>query len=243
MHPERMERIVRPEILDELSADDPRAVQSRRDLRKINAFMGHAAMVAHELRAGAAGARRIVELGAGDGTLLLRVATRLGRSTEGVQATLVDRRPSITGQTRESFKELGWTVDEAACDVFEWLQRPGIATADAAIANLFLHHFEDAPLASLLDGLAKRTRLFIACEPRRSRAGLAGVSLMPLIGCNAVTLHDGDISVRAGFRDRELSRLWPAAQGWHLDERRAGLFTHLFVARITAARGLSVSAG
>ncbi len=162
---------------------------------------------------------------------------------KGCSATLVDRRPSITAQTRASFEDLGWTVDEAACDVFEWLQRPGIATADAAIANLFLHHFEDAPLASLLEGVARRTRLFIACEPRRSRAGLAGVSLMPLIGCNAVTLHDGDISVRAGFRDRELSRLWPAAQGWHLDERRGGLFTHLFVARITAARGLSVSPG
>ena len=238
-----MARIVRPEILDELPADDPRAVQSRRDLRKINILMGHAATIAGTLRTGASGARQIVELGAGDGTLLLQVAMRLGRSAEGVHAILVDRRPCITARTRASFAELGWRIDEAACDVFEWLQGNGRATADAAIANLFLHHFEPSALTLLLHGVAGRARLFIACEPRRSRAGLAGVALMPLIGCNAVTRHDGEVSVRAGFRDRELSRSWPAAAGWQLDERQTGLFSHLFVARMTAERGLSVRPG
>jgi hypothetical protein len=53
-----------------------------------------------------------------------------------------------------------------------------------------------------------------------------------LIGCNAVTRHDAAASVRAGFAGRELSALWPARPGWRLREGRAGLFSHLFVARM-----------
>ena len=43
-----MNRIVQPELLDELPPDDPRAMRSRRDLRRINAWMrNHAIMAAH----------------------------------------------------------------------------------------------------------------------------------------------------------------------------------------------------
>jgi hypothetical protein len=46
-----------------------------------------------------------------------------------------------------------------------------------------------------------------------------------------VTRHDAAISVRAGFRDRELSELWPDQAGWRLSEAPAPPFGHLFVAR------------
>jgi hypothetical protein len=37
--------------------------------------------------------------------------------------------------------------------------------------------------------------------------------------------------VQAGFTGRELSALWPKSGQWELLERRAGLFSHLFIAR------------
>src|ERR1035441_6973362 len=37
-----MERCLKPELLDELPRDDPSAVQSRRDLLRVNAWMGNA---------------------------------------------------------------------------------------------------------------------------------------------------------------------------------------------------------
>jgi len=55
--------------------------------------------------------------------------------------------------------------------------------------------------------------------------------LLRLIGCNRVTRHDAPISVRAGFTGQELSQLWPAGQGWLLEERPAGWFSHLFIAQ------------
>ena len=224
-----MQRVIQPEILDELPVDDARAIQSRRDLQKVNAFMGHAGMVTRALRGAPAPPRLLVELGAGDGTFLLKVAKRVRHRTR-IRAVLVDRRPSLSDATREEFAALGWDVDTCPSDVFEWLCRPHAETADVTLANLFLHHFRDGELATLLTLAAQQTRRFIACEPRRSRTGLAGASLLRLIGCNDVTIHDAQISVRAGFLDRELSRLWPAEAGWHLSERRRGLFTHAFVA-------------
>jgi hypothetical protein len=224
-----MRRHIEPEILDGLPADDPRAIQSRRDLQKVNAFMGHRAMVIRALRAAPAPPRLVVELGTGDGTFLLRVVRRLGRRS-GMRAMLVDRRPSVSAVTLDGFNAAGWSIDICEADVFEWLCRPHAETADATIANLFLHHFREGELAHMLHLAGQQTKRFIACEPRRSRTGLAGTSLLPLIGCNDVTLHDAKVSVRAGFRDRELSTLWPTDPGWQITERRRGLFTHAFLA-------------
>jgi Methyltransferase domain len=222
-------RHIQPELLDDLPADDPRAIQSRRDLRKVNTVMGHPGIVAHALRRAPAPCRVLVELGAGDGTFLLRVARRLGRKNT-MRALLVDRQTSLSAATRDGFTSAGWEVDTCQCDVFEWLRRPNAHTADVTLANLFLHHFRDRELEQLLNLIAHQTKYFVACEPRRSRTALSGVPLLRLIGCNDVTLHDGDISVRAGFRDRELSVLWPHDARWSLRETRRGLFTHAFIA-------------
>ena len=224
-----MRRHIDSEILDNLPPDDPRAIQSRRDLQKVNIIMGHTGMVTRAVRAAPAPPRVLVELGTGDGTFLLRVARRLGRNVR-VRAVLVDRRPSLSAATLEAFKDAGWEIDMCESDVFEWLCRPHAEIADVTLANLFLHHFHDGELATLLNLAAQQTRRFVACEPRRSRTALAGASLLRVLGCNDVTLHDADVSVRAGFRDRELSALWPPDEGWKLTERRAGLFSHKFIA-------------
>ena len=225
-----MKRQLQPEILDGLAADDPRAIQARRDLRKVNAFMGHAGLVERALRAQRPMPRRIVELGAGDGSLLLKVATRLGRAQAGVRAVLVDRAPTVSARTLSDFRALGWEVVAEPADVFDWLMRPGPEHADMMLANLFLHHFDEGELSTLFAAITRQTTRFIACEPRRSRTALAGASLLFLLGCNDVTRHDADVSVRAGFRDAELSQLWPNEQGWRLEESRAGLFSHFLAA-------------
>lgn len=241
-----MHRILEAELLDELPADDPRAIHSRRDLQKVNRLMGHARIIARALHE--AFQKRmpqlIVELGAGDGTLLLRIATRLEREREKgtgslsgtffprwePHVVLVDRRPILTSRNRDDFDRFGWKVETIEADVLEWLQRRNPQTADVTITNLFLHHFAERELASLLGHASYQTRCFLACEPLRARAALAGAAMLRFIGCNHVTRHDAKISVRAGFRDAELSKLWPRDSGWRVTERRAGPFTHAFLA-------------
>jgi len=226
-----MNRIVEPEWLDELPTDDPRARWSRCDLRRVNAWMRNHAIMAQALQIAANGhvPRQIVEFGAGDGNLLLRVARRISPRWRDMKVTLLDRQKNVTSRTLDSFASLGWRAEALEADVFDWL--PTAAGLDIVVANLFLHHFEDTRLTGLFRAIAGRARLFVALEPRRAPWPLFCCRLIWAIGCNSVTRHDAIISVRAGFSGNELSALWPADVGWQLTERRTGFFSHLFVAK------------
>ncbi|HUA67547.1 MAG TPA: methyltransferase domain-containing protein [Candidatus Saccharimonadales bacterium] len=230
-----MNRLVQSELLDELPVTDPRAIHSRRDLRRINAWMRHHVIMAKALQSVANGfvPTRITDLGAGDGNLLLRVARKMSPSWRDVKATLLDRHKNATEQTLASFAPLGWCVELVEADVFDWLS--AVAALEVVVANLFLHHFDDMRLAELFHAVAARARLFVAIEPNRAPWPMFCCRLLWLIGCNSVTRHDAAISVRGGFSGNELSSLWPTNKGWQLTERRTGFFSHLFVARKVAA--------
>ena len=224
-----MNRIIEPELLDELPSGDPRAVRSRRDLRRVNAWMRNHAIMAGALQSALNGQApmHMTELGAGDGHFLLRVAQKNSARWANVNATLLDRQSIVTPQTLSAFTSFGWRAETVVADVFDWPPAP----ADIVIANLFLHHFDDARLAGLLRGIAVRARWFIAVEPSRTRWPLLFSRLLWVIGCSAVTRHDAVVSVRAGFSGSEISALWPDKPNWQLTERPAGLGSHLFVAQ------------
>jgi hypothetical protein len=220
-----------PELLDQLPADDPAAIHSRQDLRRINWFMRNAATIAAAARRHWSGPppKRLVDLGAGDGTLVLAMEKRLAQHWPDLAVTLVDRAATALPRTNGS-----WRTEFLCADATTWLNTCPPASVDVLVVNLFLHHFAETELRALLAGIARATRLFVACEPRRSYRALAGCRLLGVIGCNHVTRHDARASVGAGFAGRELSALWPAGNVWQLVERPAGLFSHLFVARRTS---------
>ena len=223
-------RRLETELLDVLPAYDPAAVRSRRDLRRLNEVMLHPAIMARRmLRHSVDAPRRIIELGAGDGSLMLRLSRRLARHWSGVATILVDRQDIVTHETRQAISNLGWRENPVTQDVFEYL---AIAEpADIIIANLFLHHFRLPQISEIFTQCAKLAPVLIALEPRRATFPLLGSRLIWLLGCNHVSRHDAVASVRAGFRDSELSALWPNRQGWNFDEGSVGLWTHCFVAR------------
>ncbi|MDB6138143.1 MAG: class SAM-dependent methyltransferase [Verrucomicrobiaceae bacterium] len=231
-----MERIVEPELLDMLPWDHPQARQSRADLRLVNTLMNNSKFLAQQLLDHLPLMRatkprlRLVEIGAGDGTVLLAVAKRLKKHGISAHVTLIDNQPVFADATREAFADIGWTVDPVIADVLTDLEAV-VPEADAVIANMFVHQFNDADLRRILAQVSERTNLLVMCEPRRSRPVLMAGSLLWLLGCCEVTRHDGDASIRAGFRDHELSRLWPQPGDWELMERPANLFNHGFVAR------------
>jgi SAM-dependent methyltransferase len=175
--------------------------------------------------------RRILELGAGDGTLLLRFARAQRPRWNDVELTLLDRVDLVSGQTRAAYRELGWQVNFLRADALEWAASPQTRRYDLCFANLFLHHFESAPLALLLRAVAAATDAFVACEPRRSNAARFGSRLIVLLGANDVTRQDAVKSVAAGFTDRELSAAWNTAGGdWNLVEFSALPFSHCLAA-------------
>ena len=231
-----MLRVVEPEWLDALPPADPLATGSRADLRRLNRIMGHARIFSRAFfrNADPTILRKrpltLCELGAGDGALLLRLARRWSLCGVCAEAEMVDRQSLIAESTRRAFGALHWSATPVVADALAWTRQRD-RPMDVMLCNLFLHHFPDSQLCALLRGIASRTRLFIACEPRRSGVALAAAHLLGLIGCNRVTRHDAIVSVRAGFTGRELSALWPAGEGWQLEEGAAGMFSRCFIAR------------
>jgi len=215
-------RVANPRVLDSrVSAPEPRAL----------ALDGAARATAAPLR--------MLELGAGDGSLMLGVARAGAASLPPVELRLLDRQNLIGAATLAGYADLGWRARATVADVLDWAADPAEAAPrqDVIVATLFLHHFEPAQLGALLGAIAARCDRFFACEPRRGWLALAGSHLIGALGTNAVTREDAVLSVHAGFRDDELSRLWPApAADWRLRESPAGLFSHVFRAeRVGAA--------
>ena len=223
-------RRVQAEALDTLDPRDVRAVRARGDLRRINYVMATLRIVLMALdRVAAAPPRSIVELGAGDGSLMLRIARRRAKRWPGMHVVLVDRQPVVSPHNLAALRALGWSPEVVVADVFDWLARTNDARCDIVLANLFVHHFTAERITALLGAIADRSNAFICCEPRRDRVSLAASHSVRMIGASAVTRHDAVASVHAGFRGAEIGALWPQ-RGWRIDEYRAGLFSHCFVA-------------
>jgi hypothetical protein len=238
-----MRRLVAAEALDHLAPGHPAARRSRRDLLRVHRVMGTRAIVARAWQDLVPVQRsnvplRILEIGAGDGRLLLGVARTLAPRWPPVRLTLLDRQDLVSPATVAAYADLGWTITLDVADVLGWAARERAAAArwDLISANLFLHHFQGGPLAALLAAVAARANGFFACEPKRSWLALTGSHLVGAIGANAVTREDAVLSVQAGFCARELSAQWPReGPAWQTQEFSAGLFSHCFSARRAGA--------
>lgn len=232
-------RRVGVEILDGLEATDPAAGRSRRDLRRVHRAMGTRSILLRALRqltppGPDAASIRVLELGAGDGTLMLGVARAMAPWWPPVELTLLDRQALVDDDTLAGFAGLGWTTDVHVVDALDWARSSRgsqMARWDLIVTSLFLHHFEGVQLGALLGAVAARSDRFVACEPRRDWVALAGSHMIGAIGAGAVTRTDAVLSVHAGFHGNELSAHW-AAEGadWRVQEYPAGAFIHCFCA-------------
>lgn len=226
-------RRVSAEHLDNLSPENPQAQRSRRDLRRIHHAMNSVSILRRAvdgLRLGAP-PRRILELGAGDGGLLLRFARALEPRWPDVEVTLLDRHDLVTEATRRAYRELGWVVSMTPAEALDWAREPVAERFDLCVATLFLHHFGTAELRMLLRAAAACTDVFVCAEPRRDLAGRVASACIGVIGASRLTREDAMTSVAAGFRDRELSTLWRCVAGdWYVGEFRALPFLHCFTA-------------
>jgi len=241
-----MPRILTAETLDGLEADDPAAMRSRRDLQRVHRVMGTRGIVLRALTdmlrfRSTTRPLRILELGAGDGSLMLRVAEARSPAWSKVDITLLDRQPLLAQATIDRYAQCSWTARQQVMDVMDWAAEDSASASkrerwDVIVANLFLHHFEGAQLRALMNMMAERCNRVFACEPRRSRFALSGSHLIGVLGANAVTREDAVLSVHAGFCDHELTRVWPQdGDSWRTQEYSAGFFSHCFRAERVGA--------
>jgi SAM-dependent methyltransferase len=101
-------RTLQAELLDDLPASDPAAIHSRRDLRRLNSLMDHAGILTRSLQKIFPGKlpSRILEIGAGDGQLLLRVARRLASADSTNSLRSIESRVSARPENAAKFHPL-----------------------------------------------------------------------------------------------------------------------------------------
>ena len=186
-----MPRQHQPELLDSLPPHHPDAVHSRRDLRIINRILGSHRWFARTLPSLLGAGETVLELGAGTGELARHLIAR-GLAVDGLDLWPTPV-PWPAGRR--------WhRADLRAFDAF--------ASYPVVIGNLIFHQLTDAELAALGRALQAGTRVIVACEPaRRKISRRLFRRLGPLFGANPVTLHDGCVSIDAGFQRDELPRL------------------------------------
>lgn len=209
---ERAGRVIEPEWLDGLAPDDPGALANRRDLRWLNTLAGSFRWLRRELRRGLPAGGRVLELGAGDGVLATKVRAGWG---SGLHWTGLDRQNAL--------------APHPATDA--WIQADlldfdGFDEFDAVVVNLLLHQFSEAELRCIGDRLASAGRLrhLWILEPLRSRrAAWAFLAAAKMLRFHPVSLHDGPVSIRAGFRPGELPPLLDPADRWRWTERATPL--------------------
>jgi hypothetical protein len=223
-------RVVVPEILDGLPHDDPDAVATRRDLRRVNAVMGNPRWILRQARAHPDIARQgITEIGAGDG----RLAMRLAGAFPDTRVTAIDLAPAPPGV-------LPPNLDWRQSDLFD--EAADLPTGGLLVACLILHHFEAPALATLGRQFLSRFDALAIVEPdRRTLAHHLGRLAWPFI--NRVTRHDMHVSIDAGFARGELAellgldtRLWRIEESCTLTGAR-----RLFVCKHSTSRSLTPS--
>jgi hypothetical protein len=191
-------RVLEQELLDTLPHDDPDALASRQDIEFLNGIMGSFRWLRRQLLEHAPESAHVVELGAGDGSLIHHIAQK--------SPELVARWTGLDLAPRPDGLPLG--VQWVQGDFFQSeAAMHALEQADVIVANLILHHFTDDQLRRLAPRL-RHARLILVSEPARHWHHYQKGRLLNLI-CefNHVTMYDIKLSIQAGFRTGELPRV------------------------------------
>lgn len=187
-------RIIEPELLDHLPPEEARP--NLADLVRINTkFGGHSVI-----------RKRVAELAnENDAFTVLDIGAASGDTARVIRKLYP--RASITSLDNNSVNLEAAPRPKVIADAFRLPFAP--CTFDYVMCSLFLHHFRDEQVVALLRSFyTVAARALLVCDLERH---IFPYWFLPvtkrLLGWNDVTVHDGHISVRAGFRKGELVEL------------------------------------
>lgn len=219
--PDLRARSTDPERLDAaLPAAEVR--RSLADLRLVNRWLSPRRALLDAVAPHLPHGGRLLDVGCGSGDVAAYLCEQLGRPLAAVG---VDLKPL-------HLAEAPHTIARVAADV---RRLPFAARSfDVVTASLFLHHFDGAEPGRLLGELARvARRAVVVSDLRRARVPfLFGRAVFPLLFRSPVSVHDGLVSIRRGFREPELQAAFAAAGLADVSVRRHFPYRLLAVARL-----------
>ncbi len=185
-------RNIVPELLAQATPEEAEANLS--DLRRLNRYFGGRQTLRSVLYPLLRPGTRILDVGAASGD----------------HAAALAQAHVVSIDISENHLR-GAAGDRVVADAFALPFAPG--SFDIVMANLFLHHFEDAEIVALLAQFSRLARVAVVVNDlERSRLGWSFLPFTaPLFGWHPITIHDGTVSVAAGFQPGELSSLFDQA--------------------------------
>jgi 2-polyprenyl-3-methyl-5-hydroxy-6-metoxy-1,4-benzoquinol methylase len=197
-------RSAHKEIMDDMTIQDERVDEALRELTVINRWLGGNATSRKGIRAllqqkSPANTVSILDVGAG-GSDIAKALSHLNPNLKITSLDLNMRACEFTAQANPSL-----TVVHGSVFDLPFHQR----SFDIIHASLFLHHFTEEELLSILPSLYSKARCGIVINDlRRSVFAYIGIFLLTqLFSRSSMVKNDGPLSVRRGFTRGELVRL------------------------------------
>lgn len=188
-----LERIVKPELLDQLPEDHPDARRNRREIHWINCLMGNYRWFQQVLPQVLKPGDALLELGAGSGQLANHLKAAVP-ALQSINYSGLDLAPPPDDWPPNAWHQ----ADLIAFDRY--------ADFPCVAGNLILHQFTDEQIRSFAPAIA-HCRALLFNEPLRSRRNAITYRIAARFTLSYVSRHDGEVSIRAGFRQGELAAL------------------------------------
>ena len=206
--PDLRRRSTEPELLDVAQCHPDDVAKSLADLRFVNRWLSARGQLLRAVAPYMPPGGRLLDVGCGSGDVAAFLQARLSappwKRGGPVRAVGVDLKPA-------HLRHAPHCLGRVAADVWRLPFRD--ASFDVVTASLFLHHFEDGQLARLLLELARLARrAIVVSDLQRAWVPHAfGRAVFPLVFETKVSVHDGLVSIRRGFRESELREAFHAA--------------------------------
>lgn len=212
------------EIMDDFQLQGPELGLLLNDLARVNRYLGGNRTVTHGIQ----GLLKdvpvnepvvVVDLGCGDGELLRHLSRWFEKRNIPFQGLGLDANTNILELAHErsiNFPDLNFKYLDVFDDDAQWPKM------DIAICSLFLHHFPEDKIISILNKLCTYSRLgVVVSDLERNRTALRLFRLIaPVFMRSSIARHDGQVSIARGFTRRELEDLTQNIAGKHFISRK-----------------------
>src|SRR5689334_14137459 len=174
------------EIMDDPDLPDNLVREIHRELTRTHRWLGNTAAIIAALKRDPLPVRRVLDIGCGEGGLLLEIRRRLRAEVIGVEL-----RPPSPNLTSVPILQANAVLAP-------------LPDSDVAVAVCVAHHLSDTDCIELIRNVGRYCRRFVILDLVRHRLPLALFGLVcPLI--HAVNAQDGRRSIRRSYTKREMS--------------------------------------
>ncbi len=208
------------EIMDDMNFQGEEMKSLLKDLATVNKWLGGTNITISGVNKLLAIHKRaetpliIIDIGCGDGEVLRRCLDNAKKRSILVRAIGIDANPFILEEAQKRSLDYP-NLEFQKLDVFSKMD--SLPEFHIALCTLFLHHFKEDEIVTLLQKTQDRAKVGIVINDLQRSAWAFGLfRIFSSIFLKTKTArHDGLVSVARGFKKKELQKITHRIQGIH----------------------------